>query len=152
MAKRADKDFTKLYNAVIDRVWGELTPTAQAIYPVLQRFANYTHRCAGISQTFIGKKARRARPIKQSNVARAITELVGWGLVVREITTRGLVYYLPRQREILEYLARHPELGLNLEPERKPGPKPCSEAEAEPEDTLPAEGSIYDLPEYQDQR
>lgn len=104
MARRRDKDFTMLYHAVIDRVWGYLSPTAKAIYPVLQRHANYYHRCTDLTQGQIGKRVNRARPMKQEQVSRGIKELMDWGLVAWKITPRGKVYYLPDQREIRAFL------------------------------------------------
>ena len=107
-----DKDWCKQYHAVIDYAWGYLSPTAQAIYPVLDRFADYYHRCTGVSQSWIGKVARRRKPIRQEKVSRAISELESWGLVVKRWTERGLVYYLPRKKEILAFLVE--QRGLQL--------------------------------------
>lgn len=135
-----DRNFGKLYHAVVDRVWGYLSPTAQAIYPVLLRFADYHHRCTGVAQSYIGRVARPLRPIPQERVSRAISELERWGIVERRWTARGLTYYLPRDGEIVEHLTGMVVLPPAISGKREATPPPESEAKAEgPDwDSLPA--------------
>lgn len=110
-----DRNFAKQYHVAIDRVWGYLSPTAQAIYPVLERFANVHTRCTGASQSYIGRVARRRKPIRQEHVSKAITELEGWGLVAKKWTARGLLYYLPREAEIMAFLIQRDGVRLGCE-------------------------------------
>jgi hypothetical protein len=106
--KRENRNYAQLDQVVIDLIWGYLTPTQQAIYPAVLRFADcytrYTHpyKC---SQSLIGRVARRGRPICQPQVARAMAGLESdWGLVVKKWTAKGLSYYLPREIEVVTFL------------------------------------------------
>ena len=105
-----DSGFAKLFHPVIIYVWGYLPPTAQAVYPVLLRFADYRTRRATVSQERIGRFARRKKPMSQPQVSRAINEhLVPWGLVrvTRYFDQHNLqraFYYLSTGEETLRHL------------------------------------------------
>ena len=106
--KTEDRNYARLDHVVVDLIWGYLTPTQQAIYPAVLRFADcytrHTHpyKC---SQALIGQVARRGRPICQSQVSRSMEGLENdWGLVVKKWTAMGLSYYLPREIEVITFL------------------------------------------------
>jgi len=103
----SDKNYARQYHAVIDLVWGYLKRNEQAIYPVLERLVNVHTRHTDprkVSQAFIGRIARRERPICQARVSLAIDGLESWGLVVKRWTPYGMSYHLPREKAIVTFL------------------------------------------------
>ncbi|MFC1799480.1 hypothetical protein ACFL2Z_01010 [Candidatus Eisenbacteria bacterium] len=154
--KNRDNEFTKMFNTVIDHIWGLLPPTAQAIYPVLVRFADYHTRCARVSQGRVGRISRRRPPIAQSQVSRTIRrDLVKWGLVqIRKYKDQfGFVqtlYYLPRGSEVLQHIIKNdlmdPDEWDSLE-RRYEG----TSSEEDSDGTVAEESALDEIPETIDE-